>query len=52
MVGFNFDFPTLNLTKHTSYLIYNAAMFFSPEVQSQYHDKYGPDQVGIVYYFC
>ncbi|XP_078157823.1 cystinosin homolog isoform X5 [Carex rostrata] len=45
VVGYNFDFPTLNLTKHTSYLIYNAALFFSPEVQSQYHDKYGPDQM-------
>ncbi|KAF3334246.1 cystinosin [Carex littledalei] len=45
VVGFNFDFPVLNLTKHTSYLIYNAAMFFSPEVQRQYYDKYGPDQM-------
>ncbi|KAG8384911.1 hypothetical protein BUALT_Bualt04G0167400 [Buddleja alternifolia] len=28
--GLNFDFVVLNLTKHTSYLIYNASLFFSP----------------------
>lgn len=51
VVGFNFDFPALNLTKHTSYLVYNAAMYFSPDVQRQYHDKYGSDQVGNVKHF-
>ncbi|KAI8533519.1 hypothetical protein RHMOL_Rhmol10G0017400 [Rhododendron molle] len=29
VVGLNFDFVLLNLTKHSSYLIYNATLFFS-----------------------
>eukprot|EP00250_Pteridium_aquilinum_P002173 c12372_g1_i1 orf=171-1004(+) len=41
VVGLNFDFVLLNLTKHTSYLIYNACMYFIPIVQYQYHQKYG-----------
>ncbi|XP_059641317.1 cystinosin homolog [Cornus florida] len=41
VVGLNFDFVVLNLTKHSSYLIYNASLFFSPVVQRQYHQKYG-----------
>ncbi|KAL5717856.1 hypothetical protein ACHQM5_010815 [Ranunculus cassubicifolius] len=45
VVGYNFDFPVLNLTKHSSYLIYNVVLFFSPTVQQQYRQKYGFDQV-------
>ncbi|EFJ34881.1 hypothetical protein SELMODRAFT_405873 [Selaginella moellendorffii] len=45
VVGLNFDFQVLNFTKHSSYLIYNAAVFFSPVVQRQYHDKYGRDEL-------
>ncbi|EFJ05760.1 hypothetical protein SELMODRAFT_136631 [Selaginella moellendorffii] len=45
VVGLNFDFLLLNFTKHSSYLIYNAAVFFSPVVQRQYHDKYGADEM-------
>ncbi|XP_059291152.1 cystinosin homolog [Lycium ferocissimum] len=41
VVGLNFDFVLLNLTKHSSYLIYNASMFFSSSVQKQYLEKYG-----------
>lgn len=41
VVGLNFDFVVLNLTKHTSYLVYNACMYFIPVVQYQYHLKYG-----------
>ncbi|MFS7970400.1 putative lysosomal cystine transporter [Helianthus anomalus] len=41
VVGLNFDFVVLNLTKHSSYLIYNASVFFSDAVQRQYHEKYG-----------
>ncbi|GMN42655.1 hypothetical protein TIFTF001_011861 [Ficus carica] len=41
VVGLNFDFVVLNLTKHTSYLIYNATLYFSSDVQQQYLDKYG-----------
>ncbi|XP_057849268.2 cystinosin homolog isoform X2 [Cryptomeria japonica] len=41
VVGLNLDFLVFNLTKHSSYLIYNAALFFSPVVQRQYHQKYG-----------
>ncbi|RWR83757.1 Lysosomal cystine transporter [Cinnamomum micranthum f. kanehirae] len=41
VVGLNFDFVLLNFTKHSSYFIYNAALFFSPLIQKQYHDKYG-----------
>lgn len=50
VVGLNFDFVLLNLTKHSSYLIYNAALFFSSTVQSQYRQKYGFDQVNVVEY--
>ncbi|KAK3139637.1 hypothetical protein QOZ80_5AG0386680 [Eleusine coracana subsp. coracana] len=45
VVGLNFDFLVLNLTKHSSYLIYNAAMFFSPFIQRQYHEKYGDKEM-------
>ncbi|XP_043704573.1 cystinosin homolog [Telopea speciosissima] len=41
VVGLNFDFLVLNFTKHSSYLIYNASLFFSPVIQRQYHEKYG-----------
>ncbi|KAJ4962044.1 hypothetical protein NE237_021954 [Protea cynaroides] len=41
VVGLNFDFLVLNFTKHSSYLIYNACLFFSPVLQKQYHEKYG-----------
>ncbi|GFP94085.1 cystinosin homolog [Phtheirospermum japonicum] len=41
VVGLNFDFIVLNLTKHSSYLIYNASLFFSSAVQRQYHEKFG-----------
>lgn len=41
VVGLNFDFVVLNLTKHTSYLIYNATLYFSSAVQQQYREKYG-----------
>lgn len=45
VVGLNFDFLVLNMTKHSSYLIYNAAMFFSPAIQRQYHEKYGFEEM-------
>ncbi|KAL6978242.1 hypothetical protein U1Q18_041034 [Sarracenia purpurea var. burkii] len=45
VVGLNFDFVVLNLTKHSSYLIYNASLFFSSIVQRQYRQKYGFDQL-------
>ncbi|CDP16643.1 unnamed protein product [Coffea canephora] len=45
VVGLNFDFVLLNLTKHSSYLIYNASLFFSSAVQRQYHQKFGFDQM-------
>ncbi|CAM0876547.1 unnamed protein product [Alopecurus aequalis] len=45
VVGLNFDFLVLNLTKHSSYLIYNAALFFSPVIQKQYHDKFGDKEM-------
>ncbi|PIN17820.1 putative membrane protein [Handroanthus impetiginosus] len=41
VVGLNFDFVLLNLTKHSSYLIYNASLFFSSAVQKQYREKFG-----------
>ena len=47
MVGSNFDFVVLNLTKHTSYLIYNATLYFSSAVQQQYREKYGLDEVRL-----
>ncbi|XP_019458853.1 PREDICTED: cystinosin homolog [Lupinus angustifolius] len=45
VVGLNFDFVVLNLTKHSSYLIYNASLYFSPTIQNQYFQKYGYDQM-------
>ncbi|XP_015065180.1 cystinosin homolog isoform X1 [Solanum pennellii] len=45
VVGLNFDFVVLNLTKHSSYLIYNASMFFSCAVQRQYHYRYGKNEM-------
>ena len=45
VVGLSFDFVVLNLTKHTSYLIYNASLCFSSTIQKQYHEKYGYDEV-------
>ncbi|XP_065879900.1 cystinosin homolog [Euphorbia lathyris] len=41
VVGLNFDFVVLNLTKHSSYLIYNASLYFSSAIQEQYLEKYG-----------
>lgn len=41
VVGLNFDFVVLNLTKHSSYLIYNASLYFSSAIQHQYFEKYG-----------
>ncbi|XP_057437428.1 cystinosin homolog [Lotus japonicus] len=41
VVGLNFDFVLLNLTKHSSYLIFNASLYFSSAIQKQYFDKYG-----------
>ncbi|KAJ8432561.1 hypothetical protein Cgig2_009325 [Carnegiea gigantea] len=45
VVGLNFDFVILNLTKHSSYLIYNVVLFFSTTVQAQYRRKYGSNQM-------
>lgn len=45
VVGLNFDFVVLNLTKHSSYLIYNASVFFSSAVRSQYRQKYGQNEM-------
>lgn len=45
VMGLSLDYTILNFTKHWSYLIYNASLFFSPVVQKQYFDKYGYGQV-------
>lgn len=45
VVGLNFDFVVLNLTKHSTYLIYNASMFFSSAIQEQYRRKYGRNEL-------
>ncbi|KAM7509847.1 hypothetical protein LguiB_008722 [Lonicera macranthoides] len=45
VVGLNFDFVLLNLTKHSSYLIYNASLFFSSAIHRQYRKKYGPNEM-------
>ncbi|XP_061351858.1 cystinosin homolog [Gastrolobium bilobum] len=45
VVGLNFDFVVLNLTKHTAYLIYNASLYFSSDIQKQYKDKYGQKEM-------
>lgn len=47
-MGLNLDFVVLNLTKHSSYLIYNASLFFSSTVQRQYREKFGFDEVMIL----
>ncbi|KAI4350579.1 hypothetical protein L6164_005026 [Bauhinia variegata] len=45
VVGLNFDFVFLNLTKHSSYLVYNATLYFSSAVQKQYRDNYGHNEM-------
>ncbi|KAK9272982.1 hypothetical protein L1049_003362 [Liquidambar formosana] len=45
VVGLNFNFVVLNLTKHSSYLIYNATLYFSKAVQRQYFEEYGLGQM-------
>ncbi|RDX78793.1 Cystinosin-like protein, partial [Mucuna pruriens] len=45
VVGLSLDYEILNFTKHWSYLIYNASLFFSPFIQNQYFHKYGYDQM-------
>ncbi|KAJ4957939.1 hypothetical protein NE237_025050 [Protea cynaroides] len=45
VVGLNFNFLVLNLTKHSTYLIYNASLFFSHAVQRQYRNKYGHGEI-------
>ena len=45
VVGLNFDYEILNMTKQWSYMIYNASLFFSPVIQKQYFEKYGYGQV-------
>ncbi|CAI9752605.1 unnamed protein product [Fraxinus pennsylvanica] len=45
VVGLNFDFVLLNLTKHSSYLIYNASLYFSSTVQRQYRQKFGLNEM-------
>ncbi|XP_028773852.1 cystinosin homolog [Neltuma alba] len=45
VVGLNFDFVLLNLTKHSSYLFYNASLYFSPTVQKQYRNKFGQKEM-------
>ena len=48
-MGLNFDFVVLNLTKHSSYLLYNASLYFSPSVQKQYKAKFGENEVSSLY---
>ncbi|BBN04450.1 cystinosin [Marchantia polymorpha subsp. ruderalis] len=45
VTGLTFDFLVFNFTKHSSYLIYNASLYFSPVVQQQYRDKYGKSEL-------
>ncbi|CAM6117008.1 unnamed protein product [Calypogeia fissa] len=45
VTGLTLDFLLLNFTKHSSYLIYNAALYFSPVVQQQYREKYGESEL-------
>ncbi|GAB4847924.1 hypothetical protein Ancab_026984 [Ancistrocladus abbreviatus] len=45
VVGLNFDFVVLNLTKHSSYLIYNTVLYLSTTVQAQYRQKYGSKEM-------
>ncbi|CAI0457185.1 unnamed protein product [Linum tenue] len=45
VVGLSLDFLLLNLTKHSSYLIYNTVLYFSPAAQQQYFEKYGHEQM-------
>ncbi|XP_054787337.1 cystinosin homolog isoform X2 [Prosopis cineraria] len=46
VVGLNFDFVVLNLTKHSAYLLYNASLYFSSTIQKQYKEKYGQHERG------
>lgn len=39
-VGLSSDFVVLNVLGHTSYLVYNAMLFFSPGVRREYQDRH------------
>ncbi|XP_054791828.1 cystinosin homolog [Prosopis cineraria] len=45
VVGLNFNYALMNNTKHAVYFIYNACLYFSPDVQFQYRSKYGFHQM-------
>ncbi|KAL6520186.1 hypothetical protein OROMI_032366 [Orobanche minor] len=45
VVGFNFDFALLNMTKQLAYLIYNTSVLFSSTVQKQYRQKFGKNKM-------
>ncbi|KAK3281185.1 hypothetical protein CYMTET_11011 [Cymbomonas tetramitiformis] len=45
VTGLSFDFLMINLTKHTCYLLYNAAFILSSTVRAQYRDRYGHDTI-------
>ncbi|XP_054790048.1 cystinosin homolog isoform X2 [Prosopis cineraria] len=44
VVGLNLDYEILNLTKHLSYLIHNASLYFSSVIQKHF-EKYGFEQM-------
>ncbi|KAL9656206.1 hypothetical protein ABK040_007823 [Willaertia magna] len=41
VVGLSFDFLTLNIIGHTSYLVFNSVMFWSDDVFEQYKKQHG-----------
>eukprot|EP00892_Ulva_mutabilis_P007144 jgi/Ulvmu1/4801/UM020_0086.1 len=43
VIGLSIDFQVLNLLGFFCYATYNVALFFSPVVQQQYHDAFGPE---------
>jgi len=42
VVGLSFDFVTLNITGWISYSLYNCSLFWSPYLQDQYYEVFGP----------
>ncbi|KAH7544631.1 cystinosin homolog [Ziziphus jujuba] len=45
VVGLNFDFLILNVTKLCCYSAYNICLYFVPAVQNQYFDEYGSTEM-------
>ena len=47
VVGYNLDFAALNVTGFLFYVFYNAGLYFSPAVQTQYERRFPRSEIPI-----